>query len=216
MMSRYQDCVQVLSWLEQLAVVEERIIGMACFFSYCLELLLYAGFPFKSFKECLEFIQRNEKNCILMSQNSIMLGLYSSLAIWFARLQQWGSFKEPFEKARRLLRRTSASFFATSGFCRFLECEILMLRKHIEEKPELVWATRNKMLKDLDQVLSRCSTSPICYPRVYHLKAYILLVLGNEEQSQIYLSQAFQLCDIYGNLLEKSWLEISNISPESW
>ncbi|XP_053882123.1 adenylate cyclase type 10-like [Malaclemys terrapin pileata] len=208
--TRYQDCVQVLSWLEQLAVVEETIIGMACFFSYCLELLLYAGFSFKSFKECLEFIQRNEKNCILMSQNSIMLGLYSSVAIWFARLQQWGNFKEPFEKARRLLRRTSASFFATSGFCRFLECEILMLRKHLEERPELVWETRTKTLKDLDQVLSRCSTSPICYPRVYHLKAYILLVLGNEEQSQIYLSQAFQLCDVYGNLLEKSWLEISN------
>ncbi|XP_065450290.1 adenylate cyclase type 10-like isoform X3 [Chrysemys picta bellii] len=208
--TRYQDCVQVLSWLEQLAVVEETIIAMACFFSYCLELLLYAGFSFKSFKECLEFIQRNEKNCILISQNSIMLGLYSSVAIWFARLQQWGNFKEPFEKARRLLRRTSASFFATSGFCRFLECEILMLRKHFEERPELVRETRTKTLKDLDQVLSRCSTSPICYPRVYHLKAYILLVLGNEEQSQIYLSQAFQLCDVYGNLLEKSWLEISN------
>ncbi|XP_065266003.1 adenylate cyclase type 10 [Emys orbicularis] len=207
---RYQDCVRVLSWLEELVVEEERIIGMACFFSYCLELLLYAGFSFKSFKECLEFIQRNETNCILMSQNSIMLGLYSSLAIWFARLHQWGNFKEPFEKARRLLRRTSASFFATSGFCRFLECEILMLRKHIEEKPKLVRETRTKTLKDLDQVLSRCSTSPIYYPRVYHLKAYILLMLGNEEQSQIYLSQAFQLCDIYGNLLEKSWLEISD------
>ncbi|XP_026511379.1 adenylate cyclase type 10-like [Terrapene carolina triunguis] len=207
---RYQDCVRVLSWLEELVVEEERIIGMACFFSYCLELLLYAGFSFKSFKECLEFIQRNETNCILMSQNSIMLGLYSSLAIWFARLQQWGNFKEPFEKARRLLRRTSASFFATSGFCRFLECEILMLRKHIEEKPKLVRETRTKTLKDLDQVLSRCSTSPIYYPRVYHLKAYILLMLGNEEQSQNYLSQAFQLCDIYGNLLEKSWLEISD------
>uniref|UniRef100_A0A452IIZ4 Guanylate cyclase domain-containing protein n=1 Tax=Gopherus agassizii TaxID=38772 RepID=A0A452IIZ4_9SAUR len=175
----------------------------------------FTGFSFKSFKECLEFIQHNEKNCILISQNSIMLGLYSSLAIWFARLQQWGNFKEPFEKARRLLRRTNASFFATSGFCRFLECEVLVLRKHIEEKPELVRETRTKTLKDLDQVLSRCSTSPIYYPRVYHLKAYILLVLGNEEQSQIYLSQAFQLCDIYGNLLEKSWLEISNVSPES-
>ncbi|CAM5134261.1 unnamed protein product [Eretmochelys imbricata] len=207
---RYQDCVRVLSWMEELVIKEERIIGMAYFFSYCLELLLYAGFSFKSFKECLEFIQRNEKNCILMSQNSIMLGLYSSLAIWFARLHQWGNFKEPFEKARRLLRRTSASFFAISGFCRFLECEVLVLRKHIEEKPESVRDTRTKTLKDLDQVLSRCSTSPICYPRVYHLKAYTFLVLGNEEQSQIYLSKAFKLCDIYGNLLEKSWLEISN------
>ncbi|XP_067388626.1 adenylate cyclase type 10 [Emydura macquarii macquarii] len=207
---RFQDCVRVLSWLEELAIEEEKIIGMACFFSYCLELLLYAGFSFKTFKECLEFIQHNETNCILMSQNSIMLGLYSSLAIWFARLQQWSNFKEPFEKARRLLRRNNASFFATSGFCRFLECEALVLRKHIESKPESVRETRTKTLKDLDQVLSRCSTSPIYYPRVYHLKAYVFLVLGNEEQSQIYLSQAFKLCDIYGNLLEKSWLEISN------
>ncbi|XP_074859423.1 adenylate cyclase type 10 [Carettochelys insculpta] len=207
---RYKDCVRVLSWLENLAVEEDRIIGMASFFSYCLELLLYAGFSFKSFQECLEFIQRHEKNCILISQNSLMLGLYSSLAIWFARLQQWGNFKEPFEKARRLLRRTSASFFATSGFCKFLECEVLVLRKHIESKPEHVRETRTKTLKDLDQVLSRCSTSPIYYPRVYHLKAYVLLVLGNEEQSQTYLSQAFKLCDIYGNLLEKSWLKISS------
>uniref|UniRef100_K7GIP2 Adenylate cyclase 10 n=1 Tax=Pelodiscus sinensis TaxID=13735 RepID=K7GIP2_PELSI len=205
----YQDCVRVLSWLEELAVVEDRIIGMACFFSYCLELLLYAGFSFKPFKECLEFIQHNEKNCILMSQNSIMLGLYSSLAIWFARLQEWGNFREPFEKARRLLRRTNASFFATSGFCRFLECEVLMLRKHIEEKPESVRETRTKTLKDLDQGLSQCSTSPIYYPRVYHLKAYVFLVLGNEEQSQNHLDQAFKLCNTYGNLLEKSWLEIS-------
>nr|XP_025035392.1 adenylate cyclase type 10 [Pelodiscus sinensis] len=209
MMELYQDCVRVLSWLEELAVVEDRIIGMACFFSYCLELLLYAGFSFKPFKECLEFIQHNEKNCILMSQNSIMLGLYSSLAIWFARLQEWGNFREPFEKARRLLRRTNASFFATSGFCRFLECEVLMLRKHIEEKPESVRETRTKTLKDLDQGLSQCSTSPIYYPRVYHLKAYVFLVLGNEEQSQNHLDQAFKLCNTYGNLLEKSWLEIS-------
>uniref|UniRef100_A0A8C8R8M7 Adenylate cyclase 10 n=1 Tax=Pelusios castaneus TaxID=367368 RepID=A0A8C8R8M7_9SAUR len=207
---RFQDCVQVLSWLEELAIAEEKIIGMACFFSYCLELLLYAGFSFKTFKECLDFIQENETNCILMSQNSIMLGLYSSLAIWFARLQQWSSFKKPFEKARRLLRRSSASFFATSGFCRFLECEVLVLRKHIESKPQSV-----REIHDLDHVLSRCSTSPIYYPTVYHLKAYVFLVLGNEEQSQIYLSQALELCDVYGNLLEKSWLEISNVSPES-
>uniref|UniRef100_A0A8C8R8H4 Adenylate cyclase 10 n=1 Tax=Pelusios castaneus TaxID=367368 RepID=A0A8C8R8H4_9SAUR len=152
---RFQDCVQVLSWLEELAIAEEKIIGMACFFSYCLELLLYAGFSFKTFKECLDFIQENETNCILMSQNSIMLGLYSSL-----------------------------------------DCFALLL--------------------DLDHVLSRCSTSPIYYPTVYHLKAYVFLVLGNEEQSQIYLSQALELCDVYGNLLEKSWLEISNVSPESW
>lgn len=43
MVSRYQDCVRVLSWMEELVVKEERIIGMAYFFSYCLELLLYAG-----------------------------------------------------------------------------------------------------------------------------------------------------------------------------
>ncbi|KYO24354.1 adenylate cyclase type 10 isoform C [Alligator mississippiensis] len=207
---RNQECKQVLQWLEKLAIREEKILAQACLFSSCLDLLLYAGWTYKPFKECLEFVQQNETNCILMSQSGIMLGLYSSLAIWFARLQQWDNFREPFEKARRLMRRTSASLFAAYGCCSFLECHILRLHNHAEIKPQKVRETRTRVLKTLEEVFSRCSTSPIYYARIYHLKAYVFLMLGHEEQSQFYLEKGLEVSDMYGNFLERSWLEISD------
>uniref|UniRef100_H9GAK0 Adenylate cyclase type 10 n=1 Tax=Anolis carolinensis TaxID=28377 RepID=H9GAK0_ANOCA len=206
---RFQDAVQVLSWLEELSIQHNNIIGQACFISSCLNVMLYAGFSFRSFDHCLEFVLANETNCILMSQNNIMLGLYSSLAIWFARIQEWSNFVQPFEQARRLMRRTSASLYANHGFCKFVECEVLLLRKYIEEKPDKARDLRNKVLKNFDLVMAQCSTSPIFYARVYHLKAYVQLMLDHDENSQNFLENAFQNSELYGNFLEQSWLEIS-------
>ncbi|XP_063155965.1 adenylate cyclase type 10 [Candoia aspera] len=207
--TRYQDSVQVLSWLEELTIRDDNVIGQALFISACLNIILYAGFSFKPFKYCHDFILANETNSILVSQNNIMLGLYSSLAIWFARLQHWDKFIVPFEKARRLVRRTSASLCANHGFCKLVECEALLLRKYIEQRPDKVREMHNRIIKNLDQIMTRCSTSPVYYSRVYHLKAYVQLMLGNDELSQSFLEKAFQSSDIYGNHLEKSWLEIS-------
>ncbi|XP_053102677.1 adenylate cyclase type 10 isoform X2 [Hemicordylus capensis] len=207
--TRFSEAVEVLSWLEELSFRDDNVIGKACFISGCLDLMLYAGFSFKPFKHCLDFILTNETNCILMSQNSIMLDLYSSLAIWFARLQLWDDFKEPFEKARRLLRRTSTSFSANHGFCKFVESEALLLRKYIEDSPEKARETLGKMARDLEQAISQCSTSPVYYPRVYHLKAYVQLMLGYDDYSQMFLEKAIQSSEIYGNHLELSWLEIT-------
>ncbi|XP_025029972.1 adenylate cyclase type 10 [Python bivittatus] len=146
--TRYQDSVQVLSWLEELAIRDDNVIGQSLFISACLNVILYAGFSFKPFQYCQDFILANETNCILMSQNNIMLGLYSSLAIWFARLQHWDKFIVPFEKARRLVRRTSASLCANHGFCKLVECESLLLRKYIEERPDKVREMRNRITKE--------------------------------------------------------------------
>nr|XP_060630310.1 adenylate cyclase type 10 [Anolis sagrei ordinatus] len=207
--TRYQDAVQVLSWLEELSIQHNNVIGQACFISSCLNLMLYAGFSFRSFDHCLDFVLANESNCILMSQNNLMLGLYSSLAIWFARIQEWSNFIQPFEQARRLMRRTSASLYANHGFCKFVECEVLLLRKYIEEKPDKARDLRNKVIKNCDLLMTQCSTSPIVYARVYHLKAYVQLMLDHDENSQNFLEKAFQSSELYGNYLERSWLEIS-------
>ncbi|KAH0618203.1 hypothetical protein JD844_017209 [Phrynosoma platyrhinos] len=207
--TRYQDAVQVLSWLEELSIQDDNIIGQACFISSCLNLMLYAGFSFRPFQHCMDFVLANDTNCILMSQNNIMLGLYSSLAIWFARLHHWDDFMQPFEQARRLMRRTSASFYANHGFCKFVECEALLLRKYIEEKPDKAREMRNRVVKNLEQAMTQCSTSPIFYARVFHLKAYVQLMLDHDENSQSLLEKAFQNSDLYGNHLERSWLEMS-------
>ncbi|XP_077188740.1 adenylate cyclase type 10-like isoform X2 [Paroedura picta] len=205
--SSLSESAQVLNWLEKLLFRDDNIIGKACFVSGCLDLMLYAGFQFKPIAYCLDFVTTNAANCVLMSQNGIMLNLYSSLAIWFARLNLWNDFKEPFEQARRLVRRTSTSLTANYGFCKLLECEALWLQKCIEDRPEKVRELRYRMTKNLEQAMVQCSTSPVYYPRVYHLKAYVQLMLGNDEESQIFLATAIQNC--FENYLEKNWLTIS-------
>uniref|UniRef100_A0ACB8G0E2 Uncharacterized protein n=1 Tax=Sphaerodactylus townsendi TaxID=933632 RepID=A0ACB8G0E2_9SAUR len=153
---RFEESVQVLSWLEDLSFRDNNIIGKALFISGCLDLLLYAG---------------------------------------------------PFEQARRLVRRLSGSLADNYGFCKFVECEALLLKRTIDEKPDKVREMRSKIFKHLEQILTQCSTSPVYYPRIYHLKAYVNLMLGNDARSERSLEKAFQSCN--ENKLEKSWLESS-------
>ncbi|XP_062457243.1 adenylate cyclase type 10-like [Rhea pennata] len=206
---RYPECEAVLRRLEEQVSGADEIIGQACFFCCCLDLLLDAGWQYKSFEECRRFVEQNEANCLLQAQSSILLGLYSSLALWFARLGQWDNFQKPFEKAKRLLKSTGACLVASQACSRLLECHSLVLKKDMEQGS---WRARESCRRAL-RVFSRCATSPVFYPRVYHLKAYIFLMLGNEEQSLLCLNQGLQACEDYGNLLENTWLEMST---ECW
>uniref|UniRef100_A0A8B9SAV0 Orc1-like AAA ATPase domain-containing protein n=1 Tax=Apteryx owenii TaxID=8824 RepID=A0A8B9SAV0_APTOW len=173
-----------------------------------LRYVCVTGWEYKSFEECRSFVEQNEANRILKSQKSILFGLYSSLALWFARLGQWDSFQKPFEKARRLLKRADASVFATQACSRLLECYTLVLKNDIEHSSARAWESCPGALRLAEEVFSRCSTSPVFYPRVYHLKVYIFRMLGNEEQSLLCLNQGLQACEVNGNLLEKTWLEM--------
>ncbi|XP_068784950.1 adenylate cyclase type 10-like [Struthio camelus] len=168
---------------------------------------------YKSFEECRSFVERNEANRILSSHNSILLGLYSSLALWFGRLGQWADFQKPFEKAKRLLKRADASVLATQACSRLLECYTLVLRNDLERSSARARESRSRALRLAEEVFARCSTSPVFYPRAYHLKAYVFCMLGNKDQSLWCLRQGLQACEVNGNLLEKTWLEMS---AERW
>lgn len=45
----------------------------------CLSL---PGFTYRAFDECVDFIRHNEDHRILKFHSGILLGLYSSVAIW--------------------------------------------------------------------------------------------------------------------------------------
>ncbi|CAM5170689.1 unnamed protein product [Eretmochelys imbricata] len=191
--NKYTQCIRVLEWLWELATQEESIMVLACFYSACLDLLLCdAGFDYRPIEECSQFINQYEASCILKSQSNIMLSLYSSLAIWFGRLQQWDLFEDNFTKAQRLVSRTNASLFGTHGFFRFLECQGLLLRRVMEDTPEKVREARSSTLGYFEEFLSRCSTSPVYHTRVYSLKASVNL-LGDEDKSQVPLSKGLKL-----------------------
>ncbi|XP_068771757.1 uncharacterized protein [Struthio camelus] len=117
-----------------------------------------------------------------------------------------------------LLERAAAYLHVSSKYLAFLNLnKAEVLRNSGAKKGNVLGyfeeATFLSLKGELaEEVFSRCSRSPVFYPRVYHLKAYVLPALGNEEESLLCLKQGLQVCEDSGNLLEKTWLEMSSES----
>uniref|UniRef100_A0A674JHM5 Guanylate cyclase domain-containing protein n=1 Tax=Terrapene triunguis TaxID=2587831 RepID=A0A674JHM5_9SAUR len=191
----YHHFILVLEWLWELATQEESVIVLACFYSACLDLLLW--FDYRPIEECLQFINQYESSCILKSQSNILLSLYSSLAIWFGRLHQWNLFEESFTKAQRLVSRTNASLFGTHGFFRFLECQGLLLWRVMEDTPEKVRETRSSTL---GVIFLLCQFQCLCKGRTGNNQAWSEQVLCMHSSSHLDLLHAvlFQSwCPLY-------------------
>ncbi|XP_032958816.1 adenylate cyclase type 10-like [Rhinolophus ferrumequinum] len=169
-------CVHVLESQWALISQGQDVLDLACFYSACLDLLLYGkGSLCRPFGECLHFVQHCERSCVLTAQSNVMLGVHSSLAMWFAQDSQWDLFEHHFSKARQLVQRTNASLFGSHGFVRFLECHVLMLQK----MPEGVFMrippeTHSQTLKYFKEFFSRCATCPVYHPWVSELKASVM------------------------------------------
>ncbi|XP_040138545.2 adenylate cyclase type 10 isoform X1 [Ictidomys tridecemlineatus] len=172
---KYDLCVHVLESQWALISQGHDVLGLACFYSACLDLLLYGkGLLCRPFDECLCFIQHYGHSCVLTSQSNVMLGVHSSLAMWFARNSQWDLFEHHFSKACRLVKRTNASLFGSHGFVRFLECCVLMLQKMPEEVSGLSPETPSQTLQYFKEFFSRCVTCPVYHEWVSELKASVM------------------------------------------
>ncbi|KAM6217259.1 adenylate cyclase type 10 [Rhynchocyon petersi] len=210
---KYKQLTQVLEWLWDLSVAEEHIFSKAYFYFVCLDIMLYCGFTYRPFEDCLDFINKNDDNRILKFQSGILLGLYSCVAIWYARLQDWDNFKIFFNRAKALVPRRTPTFLYCEGISRYLESQVLYLQKQIEEQVDNAQDSGVELLKNLESLVAKNTSGPVFHPRLYHLMAYICILMGDGENCDFFLNTGLQLSENQGNLLEKCWL---NMSKEWW
>ncbi|XP_064141666.1 adenylate cyclase type 10-like isoform X1 [Loxodonta africana] len=200
---KFDLCVHVLESQWALISQGRDVLGLACFYSACLDLLLYGkGLLCRPFGECLRFIQHYEHSCVLTSQSNVMLGVHSSLAIWFAQDSQWDLFEHHLSKACQLVERTNASLFGSHGFVRFLECQVLMLHK----MPQSVFThippeTCSQTLKYFKEFFSRCVTCPVYHQWVSELKASVMKCGKRESMPLTNMLRPFDTC------LTKIWMK---------
>ncbi|KAI5127386.1 Adenylate Cyclase Type 10 [Manis pentadactyla] len=211
--SRHKQLIQVLGRLWDLSVAEEHILSKAFFYFVCLDIMLYSGFVYRPFEECLDFIKQNEGNRILRFQSGILLGLYSCVAIWYARLQEWNYFHEFSDAVKNLVPRRTPTALYYEGISRYLEGQVLHLQSKIKEQPSSAQESGTEVLKNLESLVAHNTVSPVFYPRLYHLMAYVCILMGDVQNCDLFLNTALQLSEIQGNALEKCWL---NISKEGW
>uniref|UniRef100_A0A8C5V2H6 Adenylate cyclase type 10 n=1 Tax=Microcebus murinus TaxID=30608 RepID=A0A8C5V2H6_MICMU len=167
------------------------------------------GFVYRQFEECLDFISQNEDNRILKFQSGLLLALYSSVAIWYARLQDWDKFHVFFSRAKHLVPRRTPTILYCQGICRYMEGKVLYLQKQMEEQIENAQENGVDMLKNLESLVAQNTTGPIFYPRIYHLMAYVCILMGDGHNCDFFLNQALRLSETQGNVLEQSWLSMS-------
>nr|XP_044614274.1 adenylate cyclase type 10 isoform X6 [Equus asinus] len=211
--TRHKQLVQVLGSLWDLSIAEEHIFSKAFFYFVCLDIMLYSGFVYRPFEECLEFIHQNEDHWILKFQSGMLLGLYSCIAVWYARLQEWQNFHMFSNRAKNLVPRRTPTALYCEGITRYMEGQVLYLQKQIEEQSENAQDSGVELLKNLENLVAQSTTGPVFYPRLYHLMAYVCILMGDGQNCDLFLNTALQLSDTQGNVLEKCWL---NMSKEWW
>uniref|UniRef100_A0A8C2YLG5 Adenylate cyclase type 10 n=1 Tax=Chinchilla lanigera TaxID=34839 RepID=A0A8C2YLG5_CHILA len=204
--NRYKQLIQMLELLWQLSEEEEHIFSKACFYAFCLDIMLYCGFVYRPFEECLQFINVHEDNTILRFHSGILLGFYSALAIWYARLQEWDSFSNFIGKGKSLLLRRTPTTAYYGGVVKYMEGQVLRLQKQIEEQCQKAQDRGVELLKNLESLLSQNTMGTVFLPRLYHLMAYVCMLMGDGRNCDVFLTQALEISETQGNVLENSWL----------
>ncbi|KAM6154286.1 adenylate cyclase type 10 [Erethizon dorsatum] len=207
--NRYKQLIQVLESLWQLSAEEEHVFSKAHFYFICLDIMLYLGFVYRPFEECLQFISLHEDDTILRFHSGILLGFYSALAIWYARLQEWDSFSNFFGKGKSLLSQRTPTAAYYGGAVKYMEGQVLRLQRQIEEQCHKAQDSGVQLLKNFESLLSQNTMGTVFHPRLYHLMAYVCMLMGDGRNCDVFLSQALEISETQGNVLEKSWLLLS-------
>ncbi|XP_015214518.2 adenylate cyclase type 10 [Lepisosteus oculatus] len=210
---RFPECVRLLQTLEYLANSNLNSTAKGWFYTACFDILLHTGFVLKSFDECLNFVEEADSDPTLVVDKSLMLDLYSSVALWYARICEWDRVCFFYVKARGLACQAPSSLQSINGHVKFLECHVLVFRKALSEQNKHVMKIYQKTQKLFHDFKARYATSKVYFPRLLHLKAYVYLMSGQPSIAKGLLKKGSELSQKHGNKLEESWIKQSE---DSW
>ncbi|KAG3294984.1 hypothetical protein H1C71_042037, partial [Ictidomys tridecemlineatus] len=123
------------------------------------------------------------------------------------RLQDWDAFHTFSSRAKHLVSRRIPTVLYYEGIARYLEGQVLYLQKQIEQQLENAQDRGVELLKNLESLVAQNTTGPVFYPRLYHLMAYVFILMGDGQNFDLFLNKALRLSETQVNMLEKCWLK---------
>ncbi|KAF7697932.1 hypothetical protein HF521_004442 [Silurus meridionalis] len=206
---RYKEGMQLIYKLETISSEMLSIVAKGWFYAACLNILLYAGISLRPLEEFLDFVKESQSDVNLVADKSLMMHLYFSLALWFARLNDWENFTVFYDKAFGMYIQIPPTIYSISGVAVFLECNVLLF------KQELVKFNRPCM-KAYERTLQLFTDFRHCFggdhifvPRVLHLNAFLNQLVGKTTLVENLLMDALQLSEKQGNLLDNTQIKHS-------
>ncbi|MCJ8736191.1 hypothetical protein PDJAM_G00256090 [Pangasius djambal] len=206
---RYRESVQQILTLENWSKEISSSVAKGWFYAACMNFLLYAGFALRPFEECLAFVEESQSDAILEADKSLRMHLYSAVALWYARLENWEKSAIFYDKAREVYAQIPTTIESISGVVMLLECSVLLLRKELTEcnsQSRIALKRTRKLFSDFTQ---RFGKNHIFGPRVLHLNACLHHLAGSNTLMQDHLNEALLMCEKQGNLLDQKWIRQS-------
>ncbi|XP_028409625.1 adenylate cyclase type 10-like [Dendronephthya gigantea] len=205
LMSRIDECHDVLKELNYAAREKDDLHGRALYFCSCFDLILETGHVLETLDDCLQFTAQTSVDPRLTWDVIVKYYLNASLLLWHARCEDW----EQAEKIFNLLKATQPAEFevviAARGFVKVAEYHLLWFRKNYEDK-----TLRGICKKVLKQLSLMCSRFLVLKPRYYHLKAYFSLLCGKHSKSRRrFLPRCIELSTQMGMTMEAEWAILS-------
>lgn len=69
--------------------------------------------------------------------------------------------------------------------------------------------------QNLESTVAQNTTGPVFLARMYHLMAYVCILMGDGQNCDLFLNTALQLAETHGNVLEMCWLSQNRVRANS-
>ncbi|KAF5903801.1 adenylate cyclase type 10-like isoform X1, partial [Clarias magur] len=201
---RFKESMKLILRLERSSKKMSSCVAMGWFYAGCLNFLLYTVFSARPFEDCLAFVNSRESDANLVADKSLMMHLYSSLALWYARLNEWENFSIFYYKAFGMYHQLPVSIHSLSGVVVFLECSVLLYKKESNKRWKKSYKKTLKLFADFRQ---RFGEDHAFVPHALYLNAFLYQLVGRKTLVESLLKTALELCEKQGNMLDHTQIK---------
>ncbi|KAF5889619.1 adenylate cyclase type 10-like isoform X1 [Clarias magur] len=208
---RYKESMKLIKKLETVGKEMSSTVADGWFYAGCLNFLLYTGLKVRPFEECLAFVYSCESDANMVTDKSLMMHLYSSLALWYARRKRWEKFSVFYDKAFETCKQLPASIHSLSGMAAFLECCVLLFKKELANLCQDWKKIYKRTVQLFEDFRNHFGGAHIFIPHVLHLNAFLYQLVGKNFQRNIFLQDALELYKNQRSLFDHGQIKQSQV-----
>ncbi|KAL3270561.1 hypothetical protein HHI36_021098 [Cryptolaemus montrouzieri] len=183
--------------------------GVLAYYAVCLIMMVEANFylePMDAIEAYVDkhFLGVKGKSAFTPIENTLIVFMYSYF-IREGRSTKAASWRRMYGYDSSMVK----TFFDVFNRLKFIETNLIILCKNIESKNTEMDFTQQRLSQILDGCSKNIEMWKIFAPRHLHCKAYLKKLSGRRRQASDLLRQAQNEAESMGNILEQSWITLS-------
>lgn len=208
MAQRIPDAVGVMRILRNLGKIEDEQ-ALVAYYALCMELNVETSFLLETVERCEHFAKSYFHN---LAYKNVYSPIECKLIIYLhCHYMRNGRWNEAFKWKNYYNQETSAriTYTAISNHFIFTESTFLMLVRDLQLKKQFIDLEEKKVESFLKECEVAAKRWKIFEARALHFRAYYSMLRRKPFQAKQFLKEALEIARTNKNLLETSWIRLS-------